>query len=240
MSEPVRPVKLEAPLQNQKWVNADGTATHYGQRWHHSVFMRLGAYEDSVWRSLGIGYTGLTQINMVSQRVSDLEAATAAVAGAVAGLRGDPRLEKAVEALQLAITALAQVQARASGETEKRLNDLTGLVASFGARMTKAQQNVQMQVDSLQVEASKSAQLQTANLQRLGAQQLTLEDGFNALSGGLDQAARDAVEQYIEPAASIDPAGTGQMVIEATNDTTLTFKLQGSDDVVRSGTITLS
>lgn len=41
-------------------------------------------------------------------------------------------------------------------------------------------------------------------------------------------------------AAEQDPPLKGDMVIVATSDTTLTFKYQGSDGVVRSGSITLS
>lgn len=40
--------------------------------------------------------------------------------------------------------------------------------------------------------------------------------------------------------ASVTPASNGDMVVEATANTTLTFKLKGSDGTVRSGTITLS
>ena len=42
------------------------------------------------------------------------------------------------------------------------------------------------------------------------------------------------------PGSSVTPAENGELVVEATNDTTLTFKLKGSDGTVRSGTITLS
>ena len=42
------------------------------------------------------------------------------------------------------------------------------------------------------------------------------------------------------PSASVTPAENGEMTVEATNNTTLTFKLKGSDGTVRSGTITLS
>ena len=42
------------------------------------------------------------------------------------------------------------------------------------------------------------------------------------------------------PSSSVTPADTGPLMVEATNDTTLTFKLKGSDGTVRSGTITLS
>ena len=42
------------------------------------------------------------------------------------------------------------------------------------------------------------------------------------------------------PGATVTPANNGELVVEATNDTTLTFKLKGSDGVIRSGTISLS
>ena len=42
------------------------------------------------------------------------------------------------------------------------------------------------------------------------------------------------------PSTTMTPTSNGQLVVEATNDTTLTFKYKGSDGVVRSGTISLS
>lgn len=48
------------------------------------------------------------------------------------------------------------------------------------------------------------------------------------------------VTPIIQPAASATPANNGDLVIEKTANTTLTFKLKGSDGTVRSGTITLS
>lgn len=42
------------------------------------------------------------------------------------------------------------------------------------------------------------------------------------------------------PSSSVTPADNGQLTVEATSNTTLTFKLKGSDGTVRSGTITLS
>ena len=42
------------------------------------------------------------------------------------------------------------------------------------------------------------------------------------------------------PSSSVTPANNGELMVEITNDTTLTFKLKGSDGVVRSGTISLS
>jgi hypothetical protein len=44
----------------------------------------------------------------------------------------------------------------------------------------------------------------------------------------------------LQPEQSADPLLNGELVIEATNNTTLTFKLQGDDGVIRTGTITLS
>lgn len=42
------------------------------------------------------------------------------------------------------------------------------------------------------------------------------------------------------PAASVTPASNGDLVIQATSNTSLTFKYKGSDGTVRSGSITLS
>lgn len=42
------------------------------------------------------------------------------------------------------------------------------------------------------------------------------------------------------PQASLTPATNGELVVEATSNTTLTFKLKGSDGTVRSGTVTLA
>jgi len=42
------------------------------------------------------------------------------------------------------------------------------------------------------------------------------------------------------PSSSITPSNNGDLVVEATSNTTLTFKLKGTDGTVRSGTITLS
>ena len=42
------------------------------------------------------------------------------------------------------------------------------------------------------------------------------------------------------PSASVTPVNNGELMVEATNNTTLTFKLKGTDGVVRSGTLTLS
>ena len=44
----------------------------------------------------------------------------------------------------------------------------------------------------------------------------------------------------VNPGASVTPVNNGDVVMEVTNDTTLTFKLKGSDGVVRTGTISLS
>lgn len=41
-------------------------------------------------------------------------------------------------------------------------------------------------------------------------------------------------------ASSQDPPGVGELVVQATSNTSLTFKYRGSDGVVRSGSITLS
>ena len=42
------------------------------------------------------------------------------------------------------------------------------------------------------------------------------------------------------PSAAITPSNNGEFVVEATSNTTLTFKLKGTDGTVRTGTITLA
>jgi hypothetical protein len=44
----------------------------------------------------------------------------------------------------------------------------------------------------------------------------------------------------LAPSASVTPANNGDLVFEATDNTTLTFKYKGGDGVVRSGTVALS
>jgi hypothetical protein len=45
---------------------------------------------------------------------------------------------------------------------------------------------------------------------------------------------------FCTPSSSLTPTNNGDLCIEATNNTTLTFKLKGSDGTVRSGTVTLA
>jgi hypothetical protein len=42
------------------------------------------------------------------------------------------------------------------------------------------------------------------------------------------------------PGSSVTPANNGELTVAATDNTTLTFSLKGSDGTVRTGTITLS
>lgn len=69
----------------------------------------------------------------------------------------------------------------------------------------------------------------TAFVQDVGA--LTLFDGAGW---------RDLSTLKFRPIASIAPSMNGELVIEATSDTSLTFKFKGSDGIVRSGALTLS
>lgn len=45
---------------------------------------------------------------------------------------------------------------------------------------------------------------------------------------------------YLSPSASLTPANNGNLCIEATSNTQLTFKYKGSDGTVRSNTLTLA
>ena len=65
----------------------------------------------------------------------------------------------------------------------------------------------------------------------------TLDTRFEIDGSGRTHLYNDLIQT---PSSSVTPSSNGQLVVEATNDTTLTFKLKGSDGTVRTGTITLS
>lgn len=84
-------------------------------------------------------------------------------------------------------------------------------------------------------------------------------DVYNSDSGPLNISANSAAIQFcvnnltsacalfdssgnfiLRPTASITPAANGDLAFQATSNTSLTFKLKGSDGTVRSGSITLS
>lgn len=73
-----------------------------------------------------------------------------------------------------------------------------------------------------------------ANLVGPGPEQLPA----NGMLG--DMAFQSAKAVTFKPSSSAAPAEVGDMVIEATSNTTLTFKLRGTDGTVRSGTLTLA
>lgn len=50
----------------------------------------------------------------------------------------------------------------------------------------------------------------------------------------------DVILSLTRPASSVTPSGIGELVIEATSNTTLRFKYKGSDGTVRSASLTLS
>ena len=66
--------------------------------------------------------------------------------------------------------------------------------------------------------------------------------GVLEVNSGTSGALRDVkVRQAVQsPQASVTPTINGELVVEATSNTTLTFKLKGSDGTVRSGTLTLA
>ena len=65
----------------------------------------------------------------------------------------------------------------------------------------------------------------------------TLSTRLSVDDSGTTVAAADFIHS---PSSSVTPSNDGELVVEATNDTTLTFKLKGSDGTVRTGTISLS
>lgn len=208
-----RPVKVDPPAARIAFVDpATGYLTPHGLKVVGFLRDRTGGDYDGVWAALGVGVTGLTQINQVNQRTSEVEAATAVVQGAIAGLRGDPRLEDAVKALEIAIVALVQVQARASGEADKRLGDLDRLVSSLGARLTKATQALQIQSERVASEGLDSQQLQTSFIQTAASDRLILSDEIAEMDAGFT----DRVYAALSGTAPVSfDAGTGAFSLNA-------------------------
>ena len=60
-----------------------------------------------------------------------------------------------------------------------------------------------------------------------------IKEALQDLETGLD-------EMKFHPQASISPGFDGDLVVEATSNSLLTFKYRGSDGVTRTGTIALS
>lgn len=73
---------------------------------------------------------------------------------------------------------------------------------------------------------------------RIGAKYVTIDIGNSRLDVDLDMDVDGPIE-FI-PDASATPSNNGDLVVEATSNTTLTFKLKGTDGTVRSGTLTLA
>jgi hypothetical protein len=74
-------------------------------------------------------------------------------------------------------------------------------------------------------------------LQRLGAGQVEIHNGTSSPSTRRDLFLRSAIQT---PPASITPASNGELVFEATSNTSVTVKLRGTDGTVRSAVLTLS
>lgn len=83
-----------------------------------------------------------------------------------------------------------------------------------------------------------------------GANWAQIESGAFSINGACRPAASSLYDLgsssnrwrdvYLSPSSSLTPANNGDLCIEATDNTTLTFKYKGSDGTVRSGTVALS
>lgn len=189
-----RPVKVDPPLSRAAFIDPKtGFLTPHGFKVISFIRDRLGGDDDSVWTALGLGLTGLSQFNQVNQRVAEVENAAAVAQMAVAGLRGDPRFEDSVRALELAITALVQVQARASGESDKRVSDLDRLVASLGGRLTTSSQRTALIGEQREGDALASLMFQTAIHQRQAATATEVATDVDILDRTLEDRVSDLI-----------------------------------------------
>jgi hypothetical protein len=150
-------------------------------------------------------------------------------------------LETAVETKQATDAELTELATMASA-TAAALADLTEAEVQVldGATVTTAELNI---LDGV---TSTAAELNILDGVTATAAELNYVDGVTSnVQTQLDAKAALAGATFTgavvqTPAASVTPGSNGELMVEATNNTTLTFKLKGSDGTVRSGTITLS
>lgn len=73
---------------------------------------------------------------------------------------------------------------------------------------------------------------------------IAVTDGPTVSIDGADAVEWTAKQTFdracFQPSASVTPAANGDLEIQMTSNTSLTFKYKGSDGVVRSGSVTLS
>ncbi len=68
-----------------------------------------------------------------------------------------------------------------------------------------------------------------------------VSDGAYALGSAANRYSSGYINALVQkPSASVTPADNGDLIVQATSNTQITFKLKGSDGVVRSGSITLA
>lgn len=121
----IRPVQLETPQKRQAFIDSKtGALSDYGHHVMSALFERTGGFDDDVWKSLGIGFTNLSQQANSVRRLEELETATAGVNAALNGLRGDPRLATAERAEGLAEDALFTAMSRAPADVVRRVEEL--------------------------------------------------------------------------------------------------------------------
>lgn len=68
----------------------------------------------------------------------------------------------------------------------------------------------------------------------------THSNATQSTDGFMSAADKVVVDEVLSPPATNDPVNIGEMTFEFTNDTTLTIKVRGSDNVARSVSLTLA
>jgi len=209
----VAEVKLEAPNRQPQFVDPKtGQLSQYGHRWASQSFYRVGGYNDYIFRSLTIGYTGLTQVNMVTQRVEGVEGAIFSLQGALASVRGDPRLETAERAEAVAERALGLALSKGV-DFEKRLREAEERLAVLNAAVAQSTQQLQQSVlRNSEVSADLSGE-QTFYRQVSARKFQETDDQIAVITSSFDEKVDDRAANLIQNGTGIgwtynDGAGT--------------------------------
>jgi len=114
--------------------------------------------------------------------------------------------------------------------TSVQANDVQMRIHAYGHDGTEYIQGGNMGFISSDADANGKFDLKTRVSDTLSTRLSVNSDGDTKIHQDL----------ILSPSSSVTPASNGELMIEATSDTSLTFKFKGSDGTVRSATVTLS
>lgn len=226
----VRPVLLETPQKQQAFIDPKtGALTTYGHHVMRALFERTGGFDDDVWKSLGIGFTNLSQQANSVRRLEDLETATAGITAAIGGLRGDPRLATAERAEGLADDAMFVGLSRAPADVVRRVEEIERAVAFVATSINEIRAGQRRATEAIQSLIDGQVIQQTYERQFAGATAKQVNDRIDLADAQFNEKVDDRVSGLVQNGTGLswaydDAAGTftGTVSLAAFNTGSLT------------------